>query len=128
AAGRHEEGLRKRFQPALFKRNSGSIVVAFLILSGTALATMLLVAASDGGGVPWAFVPLGLGLVVALAYAAVAGAPTPQGRKLLDDIVGFRRYLSVAEQDDLARLEGPAGQPGPAPELDATRFEALLPH
>src|SRR5690606_15108417 len=34
-------------------------------------------------------------------------------------------YLSVAEQDDLARLEGPSAGPPP---LDAGRFEALLPH
>src|SRR5690606_37740860 len=44
---------------------------------------------------------------------------------LLDEIEGLRRYLGVAERQDLQRLQGP-GEDEPA--LDAARFEALLPY
>src|SRR5690606_4951993 len=55
----------------------------------------------------------------------VVKAPTPEGRRLLDEIEGLKRYLSVAEKQDLQRLQGPEGT---EPRLDATRFEALLPY
>jgi uncharacterized membrane protein len=51
-------------------------------------------------------------------------APTPAGRKLLDEIEGLKLYLSVAERDELKNLPGPGG----APLLDAKRYERLLPY
>ena len=122
----HERGLRERFQPAMFRHNGGSIAIAFAIVFVTAVASILLALATGGGGLPWAFLPLALALVVAIAFAFLVGAPTPEGRRLLDEIEGFKRYLSVAEQDDLARLPGPAD--ATPPPLDAARFEALLPY
>src|SRR5690606_6238284 len=126
AIAAHGKGLEKRFQPAMFRHNGGSIAIAFLIFGVTVAASAALVVASNGGGMPWLLLPLALALAVAIAFAVVVGAPTPEGRRLLDEIEGFKRYLSVAEQDDLARLRGP-GQGAPPP-LDATRFEALLPY
>lgn len=126
ARTRHGEGMKRRFQPAMFSHNGGSIAIAFAIFFVTVVATLLLVAAGDGGGMPWALAPLGLAFAVALAFAFAIGAPTAEGRRLLDEIEGFKRYLSVAEQDDLARLAGPAS--AEPPPLDAARFEALLPY
>ena len=126
AIAKHNKALAKRFQPAMFRHNGGSIAIAFLILAATTVTTLLLTAASNGGGMPWALVPLALGLAVALVFAFTVGAPTPEGRRLLDGIEGFKRYLEVAEQDDLARLERPSGDRPPP--LDAKRFEALLPY
>lgn len=126
AQATHERGFRKRFQPAMFSHNAGSIAIAFAIFGVTALASVLLVMATGGGGMPWMLLPLALALAVAIAFAFLVGAPTPEGRRLLDEIEGFKRYLSVAEQDDLARLQGPAAQAPPP--LDAARFEALLPY
>ncbi|NLA68860.1 MAG: DUF2207 domain-containing protein, partial [Gammaproteobacteria bacterium] len=126
AMAKHRKALAARFQPAMFRHNGGSIAIAFAIFFATLAATLLLAAASSGGGMPWALAPLARALAVALAVAFSVGAPTPEGRRLLDGIEGFRRYLSVAEQDDIARLEGPASE-GPPP-LDARRFEALLPY
>lgn len=122
----HERGLRGRFQPAMFRHNGGSIAIAFAIVFVTAVASLLLALVNGGGGLPWAFLPLALALAVAITFAFLVGAPTPEGRRLLDEIEGFKRYLSVAEQDDLARLRGPAA--GTPPPLDAARFEALLPY
>ncbi len=62
-------------------------------------------------------------LVVAL-FAYLVEAPTPEGRKLLDEIEGLKLYLSVAERDELASMQGP----GAPPPLDAERYEALLPY
>src|SRR5690606_38772784 len=78
----HERGFRKRFQPAMFSYNAGSIAVAFAIFGVTAVASFMLVAASGGGGLPWMFLPLVLALVVAIAFAFLVGAPTPEGRRL----------------------------------------------
>ncbi|HCQ38585.1 MAG TPA: DUF2207 domain-containing protein, partial [Verrucomicrobiales bacterium] len=50
-------------------------------------------------------------------------APTRRGRKLLDEIEGFRRYLSVAEQERL-RLYAPPETPEKTLEL----FEEFLPY
>ena len=58
-----------------------------------------------------------------IAFAVLVRAPTPEGRKLLDEIEGLKLYLGVAERDDLARLAGP----GAPPQLDAGRFQRLLP-
>ena len=126
AIGRHSKALGKRFQPSMFRHNGGSIAIAFIGFFAVLATTLLLAAASNGGGMPWAIAPLVLALGVTLLFAFTIGAPTVEGRRLLDEIEGFKRYLSVAEQDDLARLEGPGGE-GPPP-LDAKRFEALLPY
>lgn len=50
-------------------------------------------------------------------------APTRRGRKLLDEIEGFRRYLSVAEEERL-RLYAPPETPEKTLEL----FEEFLPY
>ncbi|MPZ41686.1 MAG: DUF2207 domain-containing protein [Rhizobiales bacterium] len=62
-----------------------------------------------------------------LAMAAVAGigfpllrAPSRSGRKIMDDIEGFREYLGVAEEDRLNALNPPEK----TPEL----FERFLPY
>ncbi|MBJ6980035.1 DUF2207 domain-containing protein [Luteimonas sp. MC1895] len=128
AIAAHGKGLEKRFQPAMFRHNGGSIAIAFLILGATVAASVVLAATGNGGGMPWLLVPVALALAVAIAFAVLVGAPTPEGRRLLDEIEGFKRYLSVAEQDDLARREGPGAGAGAAPPLDAARFEALLPY
>ena len=47
-------------------------------------------------------------------------APTLQGRRLMDELEGFRMYLSVAERDRLTSMRSPAK----TPEL----FEAYLPY
>ncbi|HEY4531106.1 MAG TPA: DUF2207 domain-containing protein [Luteimonas sp.] len=125
AISAHEAGLRKRFQPAMFRRNGRSVAIAFAILAVTFLVTVMFAIVSDGGGFLWALLPLGLAFATAIGFAFLVAAPTPEGRRLLDEIEGFKRYLSVAEQDELARLEGPSGA---APPLDAARYEALLPY
>src|SRR3546814_6713563 len=67
-------------------------------------------------------IPVGIAMLVALSvFGSLVKAPTAEGRKLLDQIEGFRRYLGVAERDELAGMEGPDAPPA----LDATRYERL---
>lgn len=60
-----------------------------------------------------------LGAVHALFYHLLK-APTHLGRKILDEIEGFRLYLSVAEKERLGILHPPAKTP--------EHFEKYLPH
>ena len=46
-----------------------------------------------------------------LVFILVIGAPTQTGRKLLDEIEGFKWYLSVAEGDDLKGMTLPKKTP-----------------
>jgi uncharacterized membrane protein len=52
-------------------------------------------------------------------------APTPKGRALLDEIAGLKLYLSVAERAELANVPEPGSH---RPQLDAKRYEMLLPY
>lgn len=94
----------------------GELLISLFLL-GIALVPvgfLLLVA-------PWSLV---LGLLILLAinvlFFELMKAPTRAGRKLMDEIEGFREYLSVAEQDDLAMRH--------PPEKTAELFERYLPY
>lgn len=118
----HAEQLAKLFQPALFKRNVGSVLAASAIALAFIIAAFRL--CGDAGVILTAALSA---LIVAtvVVFAVLVAAPTPAGRQLLDWIEGFTRYLGVAEQQDLQRLQAPgAGEPL----LDAARFEQLLPY
>lgn len=60
------------------------------------------------------------GILMAVIFHHLLKQPTAEGREKLDEIEGFRRYLSVAEEDRL-NLENP---PERTPEL----FEKFLPY
>lgn len=61
-------------------------------------------------------------LLVALnaAFFFLLRAPTPAGRKLLDELTGFRMYLDAAERDELKVRQ--------APDKTLRLFEAYLPY
>ncbi len=57
------------------------------------------------------WIPLGiaaLGLPFALSAFAWIDAPTKVGRGMLDQIAGFKQYLSITERDRLDRMHAPA--------------------
>ena len=117
----HLTALDKRFRPAMFQRNAGSIGIATLILVATGVLSLLL------GGANGLLITLPLllaMLVMVIVFAVLVKAPTQEGRRLLDEIEGLKRYLSVAERDELKNLPGPDAPPV----LDAARYERLLPY
>ncbi|MCK9488314.1 MAG: DUF2207 domain-containing protein [Xanthomonadales bacterium] len=122
-AGRaaHEARLKQNLKGSHHRVNAGSTVIAFAILL---VSMFLALIAAHGAGVPYI---IGLGvlmLLVAVSFASLVQAPTPEGRKLLDWIQGLKLYLGVAERQELSALPGP-GQPPP---LDAARYQQLLPY
>ena len=117
----HSNLLEKRFKPALFKRNGSSIGIALLIVAVSAALAFLL---GGGGGIPLIIAVLAVMVAVLITFSVLVKAPTPEGRKLLDEIEGLKRYLSVAERDELKQLPGPDAPPA----LDAKRYEMLLPY
>jgi len=121
AISRHRKALSSRFQPALFSRNGGSIAIAAGITVTTAAVALAL---GGGSGIALILAVLAAMLVVLVVFGNVIKAPTPEGRRLMDEIEGLKRYLQVAESDELARLAGP----GAPPALDAQRYEHLLPY
>lgn len=113
--------MEAAYAGTLFNRNLGSTGLAILIaVTGMVLAILL----SGGNGIPYLIAIGIILLLLVIVFAFLIPAPTPEGRKVLDEIEGFKRYLGVAEQQDLATLTGP-DQP---PQLDAERFQRLLPY
>ncbi|MDQ3618410.1 MAG: DUF2207 domain-containing protein [Pseudomonadota bacterium] len=121
AIRQHGKALATRFQPALFERNGGSIGLALAIAFLTAA---LALGFSGGSGIALIVLMLALMAIALVVFAIAIKAPTREGRRLMDEIAGLKRYLVVAEGDELARLGGP----GAPPTLDAGRYERLLPY
>jgi uncharacterized membrane protein YgcG len=117
----HQQVLDETYHGAYFKRNGGSIAVATLVAVASIMLAFLV---SGGNGQPAILAVAALMVAVVIVFAKLVRAPTPEGRKLLDEIEGLVLYLSVAERDELARMRAP----GEAPVLDAQRYEALLPY
>lgn len=110
----HQSALKREYQGRYFVTNANLSTPAWLM---------------TGGGVIWLVVsdyvqPAAIALV-ALAFIGcfvfqfLLKAPTPAGRKILDQVEGFKQYLEVAEKDEM-NLRNP---PEKTPEL----FERYLP-
>ncbi|TDK25046.1 DUF2207 domain-containing protein [Luteimonas aestuarii] len=124
AMAAHSRALQQRFKGRMFNTNGGSALLAFLIALAFSVPAMI-IAASTGSGLLLAIPLVAAMFAVAFVFAILVAAPTQEGRRMLDRIEGLRRYLGVAEKQDLQRLQGP-GRDEPA--LDAARFEFLLPY
>lgn len=125
AMAAHARSLKERFHGSLFNTNAGSTAVAFLIAGGSSMLAIAF-GAGTGSGLLLAVPVIVAMFGVATAFAFLFPAHTPEGRRMLDRIEGLRRYLGVAERQDLQRLQGPDA--GPEPRLDAARYEFLLPY
>jgi uncharacterized membrane protein YgcG len=114
-------GTRSRFAAP-----GGSWLMALIAVGlGVGGAFMLFttfILAADSGEVRSVLVMLAPLLALPLVLSAFhwMAAPTPEGRKLMDEIAGFEKYLSVTEEDRLETLHPPEK----TPEL----FERYLPH
>ncbi len=117
----HSKAIDSVLHPRYYKQNSGSIAKGMAI-GGVAI---LLAAWMTGeAGKPVVIVIGALMVVTLLIFGWLVKAPTAEGRKLMDEIEGLKLYLSVAERDELARMQGPDAPPT----LDEKRYEMLLPY
>lgn len=115
ARSAHRRSLRADYRGRYFRSNG--------IVSVPALAIGIvcsIVGLNTGSG-PNVFVIGGIVVMVVLFFffMAIMKRPTPLGRKVLDEMLGFRDYIDIAEKDEL-NLRNP---PEKTPEL----FERYLP-
>lgn len=96
-------------------------IVGGLVLAGLALLSGgPLVALALQSGNYWPFVPLLTAVPIVASSFWWMPSPTTDGQKLVDRILGFKHYLSVAEGPQLDRMNPPQA----TPEL----FEKYLPY
>jgi hypothetical protein len=116
----HKKAIEQRLLGSHYNHNIGSAMIAFGIAAASAALAVFI---SGGAGIPIIIAICALMLITTLIFRKLIKAPTPEGRRLIDEAEGLKRYLSVAERDELKSLEGP----GAPPPLDAQRYETLLP-
>ena len=115
ARGAHRKSLKADYSKQYFRTNITLNIPAIIIVFISAL-----IALNIGRG-PGALVIIGIVLSVLTIgfFAVIMRRPTMRGRKLLDEMLGFKDFLEIAEKDEL-NLRNP---PQKTPQL----FEALLP-
>ncbi|MDH4126028.1 MAG: DUF2207 domain-containing protein [Gammaproteobacteria bacterium] len=116
ARSAHEKSLRLDYRNKYFQRN-GLLNIPAILIAMTATFVSLSVASRPTFLVILAVIAM---LVVVVVFAIIMKRPTMRGRKLLDEMAGFRDYLEVAERDEL-NLRNP-------PEKTPALFEAYLPY
>jgi len=110
-----KQALKAEHLGRLFKLNT---IFALPALGLTILAVVI-AAAMQGGPAIWVpFVLLALALHVIFLF--LLRAPTPAGRRIMDEIEGFKMYLDTAEQDRLDLMK--------SPQLTPEVFETFLPY
>ena len=109
------EALRSEHRGRLFVLNS----VFALPAVGLTIVGVILGAMAGAG--PLAWILFGIATVsMHLVFLWLLRAPTPAGRRIMDEIEGFRMYLETAERDRLDRMR--------SPELTPEVFEMFLPY
>jgi uncharacterized membrane protein YgcG len=113
AKSEHRQSLAKDYKQHYFKYNGLLNVPAVLLLVVTAVISL------GAGPSPWSILTIGLMVVTTITFAVIMKRPTLRGRKLLDEIIGFKDYLEVAEKYEM-ELRNP-------PEKTPQLFEKYLP-
>ena len=115
ARSAHRQSLVKDFKQHYFRTN-----VLFNVPALVIVIVALIVAINVGRGLTIGVMAISaLSFVTLGIFAYLMKQPTPRGRKLLDEMLGFKEFLEIAEKDEL-NLRNP-------PEKTPQLFEALLP-
>jgi hypothetical protein len=111
----HRDSLIKDYKEKYFRTNGALNVPAILIvLASTALAL------KSGTGPTFLVIATIIAMFLTMAFfAIIMKRPTLRGRQLLDEMLGFKDFLEIAEKEEL-NLRNP---PDKTPEL----FETYLP-
>jgi uncharacterized membrane protein len=110
-----KRALKQEYLGRLFHLNSVYLLPPMLMTITAAVLALFF----QGGPAAWiAYTVLSLALHGLFLF--LMRAPTPAGRKVMDEIEGFRQYLQTAEQDRLDRMRSPA--------LTPEVFESFLPY
>ncbi len=111
----HRKSLKKDYKKTYFRTNGQLNVPAILILIASAVIALNI----GKGPTVLVIATIVLSVLTIGFFAVIMRRPTMRGRKLLDELLGFKDYLEVAEKDEL-NLRNP---PAKTPQL----FEAMLP-
>ena len=115
ARSAHKTSLQDDYKRHYFITNGGLNIPAIAIVL---LSTV--VALKSGSGPSMLVIATVIAMFVTLVFfAIIMKRPTLRGRKLLDEMLGFKDYLEIAEKDEL-NLRNP-------PEKTPQLFEAFLP-
>ncbi|MDX1518398.1 MAG: DUF2207 domain-containing protein [Woeseiaceae bacterium] len=116
AKSAHRESLKADYKNKYFQTNAYLNLPAIVIVIGTTLVALNI----GRGATPFVIGAIVLMFVTMVFFAIIMKRPTLRGRKLLDEMLGFKDYLEVAEKDEL-NLRNP-------PEKTPQLFEAYLPY
>ncbi len=114
AKSAHRDSLKKDYKQHYFRTNG--------LLNIPALVVVIVATAASLSIGPSALVILAVVamIVTMVFFAIVMKRPTLRGRQLLDEMLGFKDYLEIAEKDEM-NLRNP-------PEKTPQLFEAYLPY
>jgi uncharacterized membrane protein YgcG len=111
----HRRSLKDDYKKHYFQTNAFLNIPGMVIVIGT-----MAVAFYDGAGItPYLIAAIALMFLTLLFFANIMRRPTLRGQKLLDEMLGFKDYLEIAEKDEL-NLRNP-------PEKTPQLFEQYLP-
>ena len=113
AKAEHRKSLKKDYNQNYFRWNTVLNIPAVLIV----VASMLV--ALQFGPSPLVILTGVAMIAVLISFSIIMKSPTLRGRKVLDEVLGFKDYLEIAEKDEM-NLRNP-------PEKTPALFEAYLP-
>ncbi|MDH3266358.1 MAG: DUF2207 domain-containing protein [Gammaproteobacteria bacterium] len=110
----HRQSLKSDYRHNYFRINGLMNIPPVIIFIVTAIVSL------QSGPSAYSIAVIILMVITTVFFATIMKRPTLRGRKLLDEIIGFKDYLEVAEKDEL-NLRNP-------PEKTPALFEAYLPY
>jgi len=114
AKASHRESLKTDYKQRYFRTNGLLNLPAIFIVIGTTVVAISM------GPSPFVIATIIAMFVTLVFFAIIMKRPTMRGRELLDQMMGFKDYLEIADKDEM-NLRNP---PEKTPEL----FEAYLPY
>ena len=103
--------LEADYQPRFFVSNTGYLLTGILLSVGVAVLTFFL---STSGTASQFVAPVVVGIalaIMAVVFGSTLKSYTQEGRKLADEVAGFKMYLSVTEKDRMNLLNPPDRTP-----------------
>jgi uncharacterized membrane protein YgcG len=116
ARKQHKKSLQEDYKNHYFKTNGLLNLPAVVIV----LVSMIVSVKIGNGPTAFVIATIILSFLTMIFFAIIMKRPTIRGRELLDEMLGFKDYLEIAEKDEL-NLRNP---PQKTPEL----FEVMLPY
>jgi len=106
-----QKPLEADYQPRFFVSNTGYLLTGILLSVGVVALTFFV---STSGTASQFVAPVVVGIVLvvmAVVFGSTLKSYTQEGRKMVDEVAGFKMYLSVTEKDRMNLLDPPDRTP-----------------